>query len=238
MINDLNSKLNFFIQNKEIILKEILLKKYMNSDNTNYIHEVFGAKKNEKFFNKNLFKTFNDECIELFSKSDISYFISDANGKINFFMNNSPLDFSQLEYKSYSNSFFFDKNHEFIDTNILCMFLNLPILFDNFKEPTFWNPKGFRSISVPIILSDNYLIGSITLLYPEIIFTVNIIIIIKSLIKTLKEWEKKIIEDSLENFNYNFSKTAKILDINRTTLYNKIKKYSILIPNENRNKSE
>jgi DNA-binding NtrC family response regulator len=46
-------------------------------------------------------------------------------------------------------------------------------------------------------------------------------------IVSLEEMEKKYIEEVLENFDRNISKTAKALAINRNTLYSKIQKYGL-----------
>jgi transcriptional regulator of acetoin/glycerol metabolism len=43
----------------------------------------------------------------------------------------------------------------------------------------------------------------------------------------LEENEKEVIENALKAFNGNMSKTAKELGINRSTLYEKIKKYEL-----------
>jgi DNA-binding NtrC family response regulator len=43
----------------------------------------------------------------------------------------------------------------------------------------------------------------------------------------LAENEKEVIENALKTFNYNMSKTAKELGINRSTLYEKLKKYEL-----------
>ena len=43
----------------------------------------------------------------------------------------------------------------------------------------------------------------------------------------LEDVEKIHIERTLEETNWNLSKTARILDIDRTTLYNKIKRYGL-----------
>jgi len=43
----------------------------------------------------------------------------------------------------------------------------------------------------------------------------------------LEENEKEVIENALKTFNYNMSKTAKELGINRSTLYEKLKKYEL-----------
>ncbi len=45
---------------------------------------------------------------------------------------------------------------------------------------------------------------------------------------SLKELEKMAIEQTMELCDYNYSATAKKLGLNRTTLYNKIKKYNIV----------
>ncbi|OBR93888.1 acetoin dehydrogenase operon transcriptional activator AcoR [Clostridium ragsdalei P11] len=44
---------------------------------------------------------------------------------------------------------------------------------------------------------------------------------------SLEEWEKKAIINCINNCNHNMSKASKILGINRSTLYTKIKKYQI-----------
>lgn len=49
-----------------------------------------------------------------------------------------------------------------------------------------------------------------------------------SLKEALKEPERKIITRALEFTNWNRKKTATLLDINRTTLYNKMKEYDLL----------
>ncbi len=45
----------------------------------------------------------------------------------------------------------------------------------------------------------------------------------------LEEPEKRIIVQALQAFNWNRQETARVLDINRTTLYKKMKKYNLLI---------
>ena len=49
----------------------------------------------------------------------------------------------------------------------------------------------------------------------------------KSKTFNLEENEKEVIENALKAFNGNMSKTAKELGINRSTLYEKIKKYEL-----------
>ena len=44
---------------------------------------------------------------------------------------------------------------------------------------------------------------------------------------SLEKWEKKAIINCINNCNHNMSKASKILEINRSTLYKKIKKYQI-----------
>ncbi len=51
---------------------------------------------------------------------------------------------------------------------------------------------------------------------------------IRPLKKALAEPEKKIIIEALQAANWNLKQTARILDINRTTLYKKMKKYGFL----------
>nr|MDA3790905.1 sigma-54-dependent Fis family transcriptional regulator [Desulfobacula sp.] len=43
----------------------------------------------------------------------------------------------------------------------------------------------------------------------------------------LAELEKKVILETLEDYNFNFSKSSGILGISRATLYNKVKKYRL-----------
>lgn len=45
--------------------------------------------------------------------------------------------------------------------------------------------------------------------------------------KTINEYEKDIIENALEFYNWNISRVSKILDIGRSTLYRKMKEYGI-----------
>jgi two-component system response regulator HydG len=52
---------------------------------------------------------------------------------------------------------------------------------------------------------------------------------IRPLKEALEEPEKRIIIQALQAFNWNRQETARVLDINRTTLYKKMKKYGILI---------
>jgi two-component system response regulator HydG len=52
---------------------------------------------------------------------------------------------------------------------------------------------------------------------------------VRPLKEALEEPEKRIIVQALQAFNWNRQETAKVLDINRTTLYNKMKKYNLLI---------
>ncbi|CAN5786682.1 sigma-54 dependent transcriptional regulator [soil metagenome] len=51
---------------------------------------------------------------------------------------------------------------------------------------------------------------------------------IRPLKEALEEPEKRIILQALEALNWNRQETARVLDINRTTLYKKMKKYSLL----------
>jgi two-component system response regulator HydG len=53
--------------------------------------------------------------------------------------------------------------------------------------------------------------------------------VIRPLKEALEEPEKRIIIQALQAFNWNRQETAEVLDINRTTLYKKIKKYGLLI---------
>ena len=48
-------------------------------------------------------------------------------------------------------------------------------------------------------------------------------------VEAREEPEKRIIIQALQAFNWNRQETAKVLDINRTTLYKKMKKYGLLI---------
>jgi two-component system response regulator HydG len=52
---------------------------------------------------------------------------------------------------------------------------------------------------------------------------------IRPLKNALEEPEMRIIVQTLRAFNWNRQETAKVLDINRTTLYKKMKKYGLLI---------
>jgi two-component system, NtrC family, response regulator HydG len=47
--------------------------------------------------------------------------------------------------------------------------------------------------------------------------------------EALEEPEKRIIIEALRAFNWNRQETARVLDINRTTLYKKMKKYGLII---------
>lgn len=52
---------------------------------------------------------------------------------------------------------------------------------------------------------------------------------VRPLKEALEEPEKRIIIQALQAFNWNRQETARVLDINRTTLYKKMKKYNLLI---------
>ena len=52
---------------------------------------------------------------------------------------------------------------------------------------------------------------------------------IRPLKEALEEPEKRIIIQALQALNWNRQETARVLDINRTTLYKKMKKYSLLV---------
>ena len=52
---------------------------------------------------------------------------------------------------------------------------------------------------------------------------------IRPLKEALEESEKRIIIQALQAFNWNRRETARVLDINRTTLYKKMKKYDLSI---------
>jgi two-component system response regulator HydG len=47
--------------------------------------------------------------------------------------------------------------------------------------------------------------------------------------EALEEPEKRIIIQALQALNWNRQETARVLDINRTTLYKKMKKYGLLV---------
>jgi two-component system response regulator HydG len=51
---------------------------------------------------------------------------------------------------------------------------------------------------------------------------------IRPLKESLAEPEKQLILQALEALNWNRQETARVLDINRTTLYKKMKKYNLL----------
>jgi two-component system response regulator HydG len=52
---------------------------------------------------------------------------------------------------------------------------------------------------------------------------------VRPLKEALEEPEKRIIIQALQAFNWNRQETARVLDINRTTLYKKMKKYNLLL---------
>jgi two-component system response regulator HydG len=52
---------------------------------------------------------------------------------------------------------------------------------------------------------------------------------ISPLKEALAEPEKRIIIQALQVFNWNRQETARVLGVNRTTLYKKMKKYGLLI---------
>ncbi|MGC8641813.1 MAG: sigma-54-dependent transcriptional regulator [Isosphaeraceae bacterium] len=52
---------------------------------------------------------------------------------------------------------------------------------------------------------------------------------VRPLKEALEEPEKRIIIQALQAFNWNRQETARVLDINRTTLYKKMKKYGLLM---------
>ena len=52
---------------------------------------------------------------------------------------------------------------------------------------------------------------------------------LRPLKEALEEPEKQIIVQALRALNWNRQETARILDINRTTLYKKMKKYGLLM---------
>ena len=52
---------------------------------------------------------------------------------------------------------------------------------------------------------------------------------IRPLKEALEEPEKQIIIQALQSLNWNRQETARVLDINRTTLYKKMKKYGLLM---------
>ncbi|MFC1809022.1 sigma-54-dependent transcriptional regulator [Candidatus Omnitrophota bacterium] len=53
-------------------------------------------------------------------------------------------------------------------------------------------------------------------------------VVFNSLKEALRDPEKNVIREVLERTNWNRKETAKILDINRTTLYNKMREYDLL----------
>ena len=60
------------------------------------------------------------------------------------------------------------------------------------------------------------------------------IVVIRPLKDALEDPEKQIIIHALELLNWNRQETAKALDINRTTLYKKMKKYGLLVDERDR----
>lgn len=59
-------------------------------------------------------------------------------------------------------------------------------------------------------------------------------VVIRPLKEALEEPEKQIILTALEKLNWNRQETARVLDINRTTLYKKMKKYGLLVEDRQR----
>ena len=57
----------------------------------------------------------------------------------------------------------------------------------------------------------------------------NVSVNIRPLKEALEEPEKRIIIQALQALNWNRQETARVLDINRTTLYKKMKKYGLLV---------
>ena len=55
--------------------------------------------------------------------------------------------------------------------------------------------------------------------------------VFNSSIESLDEHEKKHVSQILSKYNWNISRSAKALKIDRVTLYNKIKKYDLKNPN-------
>ena len=49
---------------------------------------------------------------------------------------------------------------------------------------------------------------------------------------SLKDLEKKYIQQTLTKFDWNISRTAKALKVDRVTMYNKIKKYKLKTPKD------
>jgi len=75
--------------------------------------------------------------------------------------------------------------------------------------PSLGNPRAFRPASMA----------------PRPNLAVNI----RPLKEALEEPEKRIIIQALQALNWNRQETARVLDINRTTLYKKMKKYGLLV---------
>jgi transcriptional regulator of acetoin/glycerol metabolism len=50
---------------------------------------------------------------------------------------------------------------------------------------------------------------------------------ISSSIESLEELEKKHVSKILEKYSWNISRSAKALNVDRATLYNKIRKYNL-----------
>jgi transcriptional regulator of acetoin/glycerol metabolism len=51
--------------------------------------------------------------------------------------------------------------------------------------------------------------------------------VINDSVESLDELEKKHVQKILEKYNWNISRSAKALNIDRATLYNKIKRYHL-----------
>ena len=63
----------------------------------------------------------------------------------------------------------------------------------------------------------------------QIVARSNVSVNIRPLKEALEEPEKRIIIQALQALNWNRQETARVLDINRTTLYKKMKKYGLLV---------
>lgn len=108
-----------------------------------------------------------------------------------------------------------DKDVEGFDTEVID-------LFKNYEWPG--NLREMKNIIKRSVLLTKSKIVAIDVLPPEMVsYSQNN----KSLLSYPKDEEESIIREALEKSNFNKSKAAKLLDIDRKTLYNKLKLYNI-----------